>query len=68
MLKLGCTLPCLANICLHKSTNYKFYPFCKSDKDLCEKMREIITGGPSLVFSRKAVVDEKSIKNSSNVC
>ena len=27
MLKLGCTLPNLANICLHKSTDYKFYPF-----------------------------------------
>ena len=31
MLKLGCTLPNLANILLHKSTNYKFYPFCESD-------------------------------------
>ena len=27
LLKLGCTLPNLANICLHKSTNRKFYPF-----------------------------------------
>ena len=27
MLKLGCTLPNLANICLHKSTDAKFYPF-----------------------------------------
>ena len=26
MLKLGCTLPNLANICLYKSTNEKFYP------------------------------------------
>ena len=26
MLKLGCTLPNLANICLHKSTDAKFYP------------------------------------------
>ena len=40
MLKLGCTLPNLANICLHKSTNYKFYTFCESDKDLCEKKLE----------------------------
>ena len=37
-LKLGCTLPKLANVCLYKSTNYKFYPFCESDKDLCEKI------------------------------
>ena len=65
-LKLGCNLPNLANICLHKSTNYKFYPFCESDKDLCEKFREDMTGGPSIVFTRKAVVDEKFIKNSSN--
>ena len=27
MLKLGCTLPNLAKICLHKSTDSKFYPF-----------------------------------------
>ena len=58
MLKLGCTLPNLANICLHKSTNYKFKPFCESDKDLCEKITEDMTGGPSIVFTRKAVVDE----------
>ena len=30
MLKLGCTLPNLANICLHKSTNYtSFIHFAK---------------------------------------
>ena len=57
MLNLGCTLPNLANICLHKSTKYKFYPFCESDKDLCEKTREDMTGGPSIVFTRKAVVE-----------
>ena len=68
MLKLGCTLPNLANICSHKSTNYKFYPFCESDKDLCEKIRDDMTGGPSIVFTRKAVVDKTYIKNSSNIC
>ena len=68
MLKLGCTLPNLANFCLHKSTNYKFCPFCESDKDLCEKIREDMTGGPSIVFTRKAVVDEIHIRNSSSVC
>ena len=26
-LKPGCTLPDLGNICLHKSTDAKFYPF-----------------------------------------
>ena len=39
MLKLGCTLFNLANICLHKSTDSKFYPFTESDKDLLEKIR-----------------------------
>ena len=68
MLKLGCTLPNLANIFLHKSTNEKFYPFCESDRDLCEKIREDMTGGPSIVFTRKAVEDETFIRDSSNVC
>ena len=38
MLKLGCTHPNLANICLHKSTILKFYPFFEEDKDLCDKI------------------------------
>ena len=61
MLKLGCTPPNLANICLYRSTNNKFYPFCENDKDLCEKIREGMTGGPSIVFTRKAVVHTKPL-------
>ena len=38
MLKLGCTLPNLANNCLHKSTDSKFYPFTEGDKGLLEKI------------------------------
>ena len=68
MLKLGCTLPNLANICLHKSTDSTFYPFTESDKDLLEKIREDMVGGPSIVFTRKAVVDETFIRRSSNLC
>ena len=68
MLKLGCTLPILANICLHNSTDSKFYPFTESDKDLLEKIREDMVGGPSIVFMRKAVVDETFIRKSSNLC
>ena len=68
MLKLGCTLPKLGNICLHKSTGSKFYPFTESDKDLLEKKREDMFGGPSIVFTRKAVVDETFIRKSSNLC
>ena len=68
MQKLGCTLPNLANICLHKSTDSNFYPFTESEIDLLEKIREDVVGGPSIVFTRKAVVDETFIRNSSNLC
>ena len=67
MLKLACTLLNLANICLHKSTNAKFYPFTERDKDLLEKTREVV-GGPSIVFTSKAVVDKTFIRNSTNIC
>ena len=68
MLKLGCTLPNLANICLHKPTSAKFYPFTATDKDLLQKIREDMVGGPSIVFTRKAVVNETFIRNSGNIC
>ena len=67
VLKLGCTLPNLANICLHSSTSAKFYPFTESDKGLLSKVRENMVGGPSIVFTREAVVDENHIRNSKNV-
>ena len=68
MLKLGSTLPNLANFCLHKSTDAKFYPFEEGDKDLQEKSREDFVGGPSNVSARKAVVDETFIRKSTNIC
>ena len=52
MLKLGCTLPNLAKVCLPKPTVSKFYPFAESDRDLLEKIREDMVGGPSIVFTR----------------
>ena len=67
LLKLGCTLPNLANICIHKSTDAKIYPFREGDKDLLEKIREDV-GGPSIVFTRKTVVDETFIRKSTNLC
>ena len=68
MLKLGSTLPNLANICLHKPTSAKFYLFTQTDKDLLLKIREdMMVGGPSIVFTRKAVVDETFIRNSGNI-
>ena len=36
MLKLGCILPNLANICSHKFSDPKFYPVTEGDKDLSE--------------------------------
>ena len=66
--KLGCTLPYLANICVHKSTDAKIYPFAEGDKDLLEKNREDVVGGLSNVFTRKAVVDETFIRKSANLC
>ena len=68
MLKLGCTFTNLANICLHKSSSAKFYPFNETDKDLLQKIREDMVGGPSIVFTRKAVVDETFIRDSRNNC
>ena len=64
MLKLRCTLPNLANNCLHKPTSSKFYPFTETDRDLLQKFREAMVGGRSIVFTRKAVVDETFIRNS----
>ena len=46
MFKLGCTLPNLANICFHKSTNHKCFPFVEANKDLQNKINEDMTGGP----------------------
>ena len=68
LLKLGCTLPNLANICLHKSTSAKFHPFTETEKDLLQKIGENMVGGPSIVFTRKAVVDETFIRDSRNIC
>ena len=68
LLKLGCTLPNLANFCFHKSTDAKFYPFTEEDKDHLEKIREDVVRGPSIIFTRKAVVDETFIRKSANIC
>ena len=66
-LNFGNTIPNLAKILLHKSTGSKFYPFTESDKDLFEEIREVMFGGPSIVFTRKAVVDGTFIRESSDL-
>ena len=68
MFKFGCTLPILANICLHKSMDRKFYLFIEADKDSHEKTRREMAGCPSIVFTRKAVVDKTFIRRSNNIC
>ena len=68
MLKLVCISPNLANICLHKPTDTKLYPFTEGDKDFLEKIREDVVGDPSIVFTRKAVVDEIFVRKSTNIC
>ena len=68
ILKLGCILPNMANICLHKSTDAKFHPFTERDKDLLEKIPEDVVGGRSIVVTRKAVVDETFLRKSVHIC
>ena len=53
MLKLSCTLPNLANICLHKSTDTKFYPFTEAKQVISEKIREDVVGGPFVFLHAK---------------
>ena len=55
MVKLGCPLPDLTNICLYKSTDWKLYRSTELDKDLLEKIRIDMVGGLSIVFTRKAI-------------
>ena len=68
MLKLGCTLPNLANICLHKSTGSTFYLFTESEKELLEKICEDMVDSPSNNITRKVVIDEIFIRKSTNFC
>ena len=68
MLNFGCTLRNLAKNCLHKSTDSNFCTFTESDKDLPANIREVMVGSASIVFTRKAVVDEVFIRKSSNLC
>ena len=67
MLKLGCTLPKLANNRLHKCTDANFNPFTDGDKDLFEKTQEKLVDGSYIVFTQKAVVDEIFTRKSTNL-
>ena len=67
-LKLGCNLPNLANTCLHKSSDAKFYSFTQRDRDLLEKVRKGVVRDPSIVFTHKVVFDETLIRKSTKIC
>ena len=54
ILKVGYTLPSIANRMLHLSTDLKFYPFAQKDEDLAIKLQANVVGGPSIVFTRYA--------------
>ena len=47
---------------------HSIYPSLEGDKDPLEKFRENVVGGPSIGFTRKAVVDETFIRKSANKC
>ena len=68
LLKPGCTLQSLAKLCLPSSMTAEFYPLPEGDKELLEKMRENMMGGPSIVFIGKTVVSETQIRSPPNVC
>ena len=68
MLKIGFTLPTLANRLLHSSTNEKFFPFIEKDKEYDDYIRKWLTGGPSIIFNRYAKAGLTKMENSENVC
>ena len=67
-LKIGCTLPKLANICLHQFTNKKLYPFTEADNNLLKKIREDVVGSFSIVFTRNVFAYETFIREFTNIC
>ena len=66
--KFGYTLPILANLCLPESTEAKLYPITRGDKDILQKVREDMVGGPSFVVTRKAVIVKTFIRKSHSLC
>ena len=68
LLKLCCILSNMPNNCLYKSTDSHLYPFTESHQDLLEKIREDMVSGRSIVFTRKAVVDETVIRKPAKLC
>ena len=62
MLKLSCIVPILTYNCLYRSTDAKYYPFTDGHKAMLQNIREDMVGGPSIVFTRKAIVGKILIR------
>ena len=58
----------LANICVHKSADAKFYPLKEAVVDLLEIVGGDNVCGPSIVFTRETVDGETFIWKWTNVC
>ena len=67
MTKVAKTLPGLANIILHQSTDALVPVFCAKDKDLDDTFRNEIVGGAAIVFTRFAKVGTSFIRESNNL-
>ena len=68
VMKLGCRLPNLASIALHKSTDTTFFQSIEADKDLLENILEDVNVGTSIIFARQSVADETFKWRSANIC
>ena len=67
MLKFGRTLPISANISIHYSVHSKLCPFTEMENYLVEKKQKDMFAGPSIVFTRNAVVDKTSFQKLTNL-
>ena len=63
MLKLDYKLPNLANRFLHSSTEAAFFPFCEQDKEYDNYIRNWLTGGPSIIFTRYAKLAKQRLES-----
>ena len=55
MLKLGCTLPNLVNICLHNSTDAKLYPLTEGVKDQLQRIEKLL-----FLHAKQLMMNQKS--------
>ena len=68
MLKHGCILSNLTNICLQKSTDSKIHLLTETNIDLLEKTKKDMVGGTFIVFALKLLMYEVLIQKSTSLC